>query len=541
MTRASEPPLRISGGASPAPGTDPPVDLIAGARVDSTSRPIWPGLVGAAALAATLRFTYLSHGLPELRGADEPVVVGRALLLLGGELPEDYDWPSGSMMLLAGAMRVGRVLWAGLADDPHAQYLFARCLFAVVGVALVVLCGLLGAAVAPPRHRQAVSWGTAGLVAVAYTAVRLSRTLHPEELQAMFVVAALVCSVQFDRSRERRWLVAGAGLAGGAAASKYLGGLVLLMPIASVLLDTSRPVRGRVRSVILACATAAGVFVVLAPGAMLHPGLFLDGVTGQFVHQDTGHLGYDSSSLAWSFHLTQSLPGSWGTLATALGIFGIGMALWRGTRVQRLLALYVVAAFVILGASNVRFPHYVLVFLPAMAPFVVLGALHLARILRAAPALVCVVLIASLAPTVLSDLRLVRAASTTDTRTRAAGILDQLDGPIVEESYTDVVGTRTNIGSIGNHPEVIDCNCFVVISSYMEERYRREPEHFASQVAVYDKVRARGDIVAVVRPAFDLSYRWDLLPQWGADEIPLTGPIGDVGPTIAILDLRDHR
>ena len=57
---------------------------------------------------------------------------------------------------------------------------------------------------------------------------------------------------------------------------------------------------------------------------------------------------------------------------------------------------------------------------------------------------------------------------------------------------------------------------------------------------MYDALRAKGRVVAVIGPRRHLAYDWDLLPQWGLRHIPLTGAVGLVGPTITILDLRTH-
>ena len=93
--------------------------------------------------------------------------------------------------------------------------------------------------------------------------------------------------------------------------------------------------------------------------------------------------------------------------------------------------------------------------------------------------------------------------------------------------------------AVGFTPSVADCDCFVVLSSYMEDRFRREPDRYAAEVAVYDAVRINGRQYALITPSLPLSYRWDLLPAYGMTDIPLRGgePLV-VGPTITVFDLR---
>jgi hypothetical protein len=497
---------------------------------------LWPGWLAAAALGAALRFPYLDGGLPGLPGPDEQAVVRRANGVLDGHLPDLYDWPTGTVFLQAAVMRVDELL--GGVVDP---FTLGRIVVAIVGTALVVLTGWLAAEVAPAARRRWVSWGAAGLVAVAYVAVRMSRTIHPEIVQALAVVASLGFGVRYDRTGRRRDLVCAGLLAGAAAGVKYLGVLALVVPVLSILTRADNGPGGRPRALLVALGTSVGAFLLLVPGMFVHPAVVGAGINGQLTHQERGHPGFDGGGPSWGFHLTQSLPGSWGWPITVLGLAGLALAAWRGTRQQRLLAAFVGLSFAVIGASSLEFPAYALLLLPAFAVFAVLAVDRLVRAIGAVPSLVvAAVVVATLAPTVAHDVQLVRAASVADTRARSAELLAELDDdhPIVEERYTDLVGRRSYLGALGEHPEVLECDCLVVISSYIEERYRAEPERYAKELRVYDELRERGEVVAVIRGDHDLSYRWDHIPQWGADELPVIGSSDELGPTITVIDLR---
>ena len=131
-----------------------------------------------------------------------------------------------------------------------------------------------------------------------------------------------------------------------------------------------------------------------------------------------------------------------------------------------------------------------------------------------------------------------RAAGAPDTREVADAALARLPGPVWTERYAAVPGRGTPIGDFGSRPDAVDCGCFAVLSSYMEDRFRREPDVYAAQVANYDRLRAAGKVVLVVGPRPRLAYNWDVLPRWGLDDLPVTGDITMVGPTITVLDLR---
>jgi hypothetical protein len=213
----------------------------------------------------------------------------------------------------------------------------------------------------------------------------------------------------------------------------------------------------------------------------------------------------------------------------------------RGSRFQRLTAAYVAITFLAVGSSTVRFPHYVLVYLPAAAPLAVIAVLRLGRALRTREGIAAGALVLCLVPTFVNDLRLVRANAATDTRALATPFVESLVGPVVRERYTGVSDNETEVFSVGSRPEIVNCKCYVVVSSYMEERYRLEPQRHAREVAVYDALRQRGRVVAVFAPRRPLSYRWDVLPQFGEQDLPLTGPLGPIGPTITVLDLGVER
>jgi 4-amino-4-deoxy-L-arabinose transferase-like glycosyltransferase len=488
------------------------------------------GVAVITAAAALPRLVHLGAHLPALVAPDEPTVMDRAVALARGQgWPNVFDWPPLAMEVLAGAMRAtGRV----------GDYLFARNLFVVVALATVAATGALGAALADGtgrRQRRTAAWVAASLLGASYLSVRLSRQVHPEHLQMLLAVGSFGCTLRYDRGGDRRWLAGAGALAGLAGATKYLGVLVAV-PAALAALGRRRP-----RDLVLLATSAAAAFVAGAPSALAHPGAFGDGLAYQFGHQaSAGHLGYDTAGGQWWFHLGHSLPGNWGWPATVAAVGGVAWGAVRGGRAERLAAAFVLPAFALIGASRVGFPHYVLLLTPFLAAA---AGTMAARVLGRLRAPVAVALVgAALLPTALDDARLVRAAGAPDTREIATAWLDRhLAGvPVVTEQY-GALGRGRLVPALGRAPSVLGCDCVVVVSSYQEERFRREPRRYAAEVAAYDALRAAGRTLAVIRPGRRLPYRWDLLPQWGLRRVPLRGDTGPVGPTIRILDLRGQR
>lgn len=501
------------------------------------ARSLWIGLLVITLGVALPRFWYLAHGLPSLATVDESVVVSRADMLVHGHVPALYDWPSGSMMIEAVAIRVAGIFYPHiLVSGSNAQYVLARVLSALAGSALCLATGTLAHQLCrkPGRRARIAAWCAALVVGVAYTAFRMSEYAHPEIEQALFATLSLVATATFVRRRQVRWAVAAGALAGVAGAIKYIGGFSLLPLLVAILLTRELSLRRRLVLAALPCAAASVVFIVLVPGAILRWSRFYAGVQGQFSHQATGHLGYDSTSPALWFHLTQSIPGSVGWPLTIAISCGTVVAAWKGNATARLTFLFAVVALGALGLSHVRFPHYVLVALPAV---LALGFSGLTEVLPkgAAQYALGFAVAVALLPSAVSDARLIATLRDPSTQEAAAPIVRALDGRVFKEAYTDTSDVGQAVGTIASVPDVIDCHCYVVLSSYMESRYRLEPQRYAAEISVYDQLRRVGQVVADIRPAVPLSYRWDLLPQYGLDHVAFTRQL--VGPEITVLKI----
>ena len=185
--------------------------------------------------AAVLRFWALGRGIPYAVRVDEPEIVERAFNMMrtGSLNPHFFDYPG--PLHLRPARRVGRPI-PGRRDDRRvgslAQasggdfYLWGRAVTAAFGVATVLLVFQIG-----------MRWGArhallaAGLMAVMPLHVRYSHYVLTDTPLTFFVTLTLLLSLAAHERRTLRafaWAGAAAGLA---AATKYNGGLALLMPL----------------------------------------------------------------------------------------------------------------------------------------------------------------------------------------------------------------------------------------------------------------------------------------------------------------------
>jgi hypothetical protein len=411
---------------------------------------------------------------------------------------------------------------------------FSRLVFAVVALAAVGFAGWTGWLLGDRKREHLVAWGAAGALAVSYLGVRLGRQVHPDHLQILFTVGSFACTLAYDRRRQLGWLVAAAALAGLAGAAKYVGVLIALPTL--IVVWRSR------RDLVVLVGAGLGGFLLGAPGPLVDFGKWWEGVRFQIERNSTGHLGYEATGNGWSFHLGQSLPGTWGWPLTVLGLVGLVWCLVRGTRAQRLAAAFVVPTLLLLGTFKALFPHHILVLLPFLAAYAFVVPVRVGGALGGkGPVMASVVVALTLLPTVTHDVRLLRAETAVETRERTGPLLADVEGEVWAESYALPEGEAQNVrrfDSLGKHPEVLQCQCLAVLSSYMEQRYRNRPDLYAEVIDAYDLIRAKGEVVETFDTAYDLSYRWDLLPQWGLDRLPLWRAAGPVGPTVTVIDLR---
>ncbi len=497
---------------------------------------------------AVLRLAGLGAHLPGLASGDEQVMVGRSLALARGRLPVEYDWPSGAFVLVAPLLRPGP-------DTGASPYLVALAVVAVAGIALVAVTALLAAALVPPgRRRRVAAWLAAAAAALAYPAVSASRTAHPEMLQDAAATAALLVTLRLATDPRRRWAVLAGALGGAAAGLKYVGGVVVLVTVVAALLPaisgtTAAPAPGpgsarrsaRVRwdNAGATVAAAALAFLALVPGLVTDPGRVGAGIVLQFAHSASGHVGFDSATPAALYHVRETLPGALGLPVAVL--IGAGMldAVWRGGRRARLVVLFVLLAAIPIGWSHLTFPRYALLVLPALFCLAAAAASRVVRGPRSGAALLGVALVV-LTPPALDAARLVRAQSAPDTRELATEVVSRLPAPVYAENFTVELGATargapvTPIVGLDRRPDLgPGCGCYVLVSSFMQDRYRAEPDRYRAQLDRYAQLATTATLIDVFAPTVPLQYRWEALPQYGVHAVPLSGPLTG-GPTVSV-------
>jgi 4-amino-4-deoxy-L-arabinose transferase-like glycosyltransferase len=237
-------------------------------------------LAAILAVAAIVRFAGLRAGIPYAIGVDEPQIVDRAVgMMRSGDFnPHFFDYPSlyiyvqmiaASLRFLGGAT-AGR--WSALDQVTSADFFVTgRAVTAVLGTVTVLLV-----------HQIGLRWGTrpallaAGLLAVMPLHVRESHYVLTDVPMTFFVTLAFLLTLR-AHERGRAGAFAWAGVAAGlAAATKYPGGLAIVLPLIAVwMTPDTRP--SRIAAALAAVAGAAAAFLLAAPYTVLDLPSFLNG------------------------------------------------------------------------------------------------------------------------------------------------------------------------------------------------------------------------------------------------------------------------
>ena len=318
-------------------------------------------------IAATLRFWGLGAGIPYAIGVDEPELMNRAVHMMrtGDYNPRFFDYGGlyiylqlivASLRFLAGAL-AGE--WRSMAEvGPEQFYVWGRALTAAFGTLTVLLVYQIG-----------MRWGTryallaAALIAVMPMHVRESHYVLTDVPVTFFVTLTFLLALrahEHPRFAAFAWAGAAAGLA---AAIKYTGGLVVLLPL-TVVWMAPRERGSRTRASLVVAGACLGAFLLAAPYTVLDLPGFLNG----FAHLAGAYRGEEPPEPAWLLYL-KHLRGSfqWPALLLALGglVLGVVRAVRGPGRVRWTLAVvFPVLYFWFVSRQTLVFGRYLLPIVP---------------------------------------------------------------------------------------------------------------------------------------------------------------------------------
>ncbi|MBI4477687.1 MAG: phospholipid carrier-dependent glycosyltransferase [Acidobacteria bacterium] len=389
-----------------------------------------PTLLVAAVLlfAAVLRFWRLGVGIPFAIGVDEPEIIGRAhrMMTTGDFNPHFFDYGGlyiylqlivACVRFLYGVSVQG--LWSSLGQTTANDfYLWGRGVTAILGTATVLLVYNIG-----------TRWGArhallaGGLMAVMPFHVRESHYVLTDVPLTFFTTLTMLLTLRAHEG-ERLSRYAWAGVAAGlAAATKYNGGLALLLPILSAALQKTGTVT-RIQMTLAAVGGCVAAFLLAAPYTVLDLPTFLD----RFAHLASIFAAPARATepgwITYLKHLRLAL--GWPALLLMFGGFGLGIvrAATGPGSVRWLLAIaFPLAYFYLLATRAQIYGRYLLPILPfacVLAACAVVSGVSLLRrfdIPRAPrTALIAALTLAAVLPPAIQSIGFCRTISRTSTQ-----------------------------------------------------------------------------------------------------------------------------
>jgi 4-amino-4-deoxy-L-arabinose transferase-like glycosyltransferase len=377
------------------------------------------------AVAALLRFVALGAGIPFNIGVDEPEIMGRVVQMMrtGDFNPHFFDYPGFYFYLQLGVAVLRFLAGATLGQcsaldqvDTADFYLWGRAVTAILGTLTVLLV-----------YRIGMRWGArhaalaAGLMAVMPLHVRESHYVLTDVPVTFFVTLALLLTfVAHERERAASFAWAGAA-AGLAAATKYPGALVLIVPLIAVWMTLgTKPSRLVASLAVLGGAAAA--FLVAAPYTILDLPAFLNGYAHLAGYYAPKRLA-EPAWLTYYKHLSRSMD--WPAFLLLLG--GLGLGAVRAIRGPGRVRWTVTIAFPLLyyyflSGQTLVFGRYLLPLLPFVCVLAAVGAVSGVSLLRRfdiprAPrtAVIAALTAAALLPPAWQSLNFVRMIARTST------------------------------------------------------------------------------------------------------------------------------
>jgi 4-amino-4-deoxy-L-arabinose transferase-like glycosyltransferase len=345
-------------------------DPIAAAR---PSRRELVGLVAVVAAGAALRVIGLGQGIPYSIGWDEPQIVDRAVHIIqtGDFNPHFFDYPAfyiyvqacvAAVRFLVGA---ARGLWSDLGSVQASDfYLWARIVAATLGTATIVLTWAVAR-----RLGRFAGFTAALLLATQSLHVRESHYALTDVPMTFLVALTILLTVRASERPAAGTLFWAGVTAGLAAATKYNGGIVLILPVIAVVL-TGCGRRSRMAGAGLVAGGAAVAFLLTAPYTVLDLPDFLNAFAKLVYMYSAGAPPAEPPWLTYVKHLRLSLGWSGLVVVAAALVVAVARAVRTrgGERMAWIAAvLFPVVWFVVIARQQIVWGRYLLPLLPSLA------------------------------------------------------------------------------------------------------------------------------------------------------------------------------
>ena len=310
--------------------------------------------------------------------------------------PGWFNYGSLPLILLAAIGWVGDQL-REFADFVPQRHVLWRGVTGLADAVTVILVARIGREL----YGHTVGFLAAAFYALAVLPIQLSHYFTVDPLMTALLMASLLASVRFLRSRDQRTGYIAAALLGLAISTKATA-VVFSIPVAFVWLaylstrmrdgaTTANDVRRALRHAILAVFIAFAAFAVAQPYALIDwPTYSSDLLTQANMARGELELPFTIQYIdttPWLYHIRNMVVWGLGIPLGVAALVGVSLITWRDARRRNVIELLLIASLLIpflwLGAQQVKFMRYMLPLYPlfciAAAFAVVSGMALLAR------------------------------------------------------------------------------------------------------------------------------------------------------------------
>ncbi len=411
--------------------------------------------------------------------------------------------------------------------DPTTFVLIGRITSILFDLGSVTLAWLIG-----KRHLNT----TAGIFAAAFVGVN---PLHIQEAHwinvdtplTFFVLLTLYFAYRLAFERNRKWYFAAGISIGLATATKYNGGLLILLLLTAHLLP-AKSIREAIRSLksrslLIAFSSIALVFALSNPYILLRFSDFVQSFSEVETHMATGHLGLDRNTSTASYYFLESLPRSVGWPMLIVCIISMVLLIVKRESKNVLLLSFPFCYLCTIGSWAMRADRYIFPIVPILLIICSLGVVSisdtLASVIRSKqPRIVAGILAAllvivpaastltyqhrlSLPETQLTTTRWIKQhlAPKSAIATGPFGIDLKNDDYLILDIPFNAGGTEKTFGFYDAR-WYEDCDV-VVTSDYDYGRYLQDPGRFHDILKFYDTLLSKWSLVYSVAPGDSLN------------------------------------
>lgn len=466
-------------------------------------------------VALLVRLIGIKFGTPLLTHPDEPTMLMPVIKMTRDHTlnPEHFSWPSQFLyrfyyfyLNLVSYLKFGANV--SVTFDPHREYFYyaARRAIAVFGALTAVMAYLIGREFKPRFSLPA------GIIFCFYPAYVIhSHYATPDVPITLYTLVIILFCLRYLNGRGTTYLWLAILFAAINTADKYPGimslGIVFVTIIIKEISQATVIGKKRITNVIKKCCISFLVFIVLL--FLVGPYLFLDfkDVLPAFSNEARPtHLGFDG--LGWWGNLlyyARNFFNSTNLLLSLFIILGI-VGIIKTKQRNGILLTYGVVYWILLSVLALHQERWAFPMYTAPLLIAAFGMCYLWSILKQRKALQVLAATAMTVALVLLALRGVSSSTNMAlTDTRAASYAYANENNITKNNSLFEGYTPFNPRGI---PQIYDFNWedteatkFVILSSFMYDRYYAEPERYSKQISFYENVKKHTVLLAEFEPS----------------------------------------